>query len=74
MHEPESFQTDNTRLVDNHSDPLNITNSPTDIFLEDSPATPHRLIIKVPPMAVNGAGPISGLRRSTRRTRSLGGC
>ena len=53
--------------MDNYSDPLNIT---TDNILESSPALSHRLTIKLPRMAANGAGPIAGLRRSTRRTRS----
>ena len=72
MHGPESIQTDDTRLVDNHTDPLNIINSTTNIIPEHSPTSSHRLIIKLPAMTTNGAGPIAGLRRSSRRTRSLG--
>jgi hypothetical protein len=34
------------------------------------PASAHRLTIKLPPMAANGV--VTGLRRSTRRTTSLG--
>jgi ATPase family AAA domain-containing protein 2 len=68
MHEPDSFQTDNTRLEDHHADPLNITDSFANHNPEISPALSHRLTIKLPPMTANGAGPILNLRRSTRRS------
>ena len=69
MHEPGHFQTDDTRLADNFSDPLNLTSSPPNSIPDSSPISPHRLTIKLPPMPVNvPTGPILGLRRSTRRS------
>ena len=68
MHEPDSFQTDDTRLEDYHADPLNITDSFANHNPETSPTLSHRLTIKLPPMTANGAGPILNLRRSTRRS------
>lgn len=78
MHEPDEYQAwqhegDNTRPVD-IPDLFN-PNPNNEFFLPEGAdlQSPHRLTIKLPPMAANGVGVgAPSLRRSTRRTTSLG--